>query len=77
MKEFKYLDYHTEYSCEGDLVKRMAKEACFGYVFNRIDTGHNVKYRIILYSGTEFLRTDINPMPVCSPRGKSDVTYCC
>ena len=31
MKEFQYLDYCTEYSCEGDLVKEMDKEACFGY----------------------------------------------
>ena len=58
MKEFQYLDYCTEYSCEGDLVKEMDKEACFGYVFNRIDTGHNVKYRVILYSGTEFSKNE-------------------
>lgn len=58
MKEFQYLSYCTEYSCEGDLVKEMDKEACFGYVFRLINTCNNVKYRIILYSGAEFSKNE-------------------
>lgn len=58
MKEFKYLTYCTEYSCEGDIIKRMSKEACFSDVFNRIDVGYSVKYRIILYSGIEFSKNE-------------------
>lgn len=58
MKEFKYLDYWTEYSCEGAIVKKMGREACFGYVFNHIGAGYSVKYRIILYSGIEFSKRE-------------------
>lgn len=51
MKEFKYLSYSTIYSCEGDLNKQMNSEACFGYVFNNIKRGMNVKYVIRMYKG--------------------------
>lgn len=58
MEEFRFLDYCTEYSCNGDLVKERSREACFWHVFRNIDTGHNVKYRIILYNGTEFSKNE-------------------
>lgn len=58
MEEFRFLGYCTEYSCNGDLVKERSREACFEHVFRHINTGHNVKYRIILYRGTEFSKNE-------------------
>lgn len=58
MKEFKYLDYHTEYSCDGDLNKHMASEACFSYVFGHVHDNDHVKYKIILYKGIEFSKNN-------------------
>lgn len=53
MNEFRYLSYHTVYSCEGDLNKEMRAEACFGYVFNAIRPNMHVVYKIILYKGLD------------------------
>lgn len=56
MNEFKYLKYHTVYSCEGDIVKNLGHEACFGYVFNIIRRDHAVTYKIIVYEGVDYCR---------------------
>lgn len=56
MKEFCYLGYCTEYSCEGDLEKGMSKEACFSYVFNNVRSKHSVTYNVYVYEGVERAR---------------------
>lgn len=53
MKEFRFLSFHTVYSCTGDLARGLESDACFGYVFNRIREKMKVNYDIILYRGTE------------------------
>lgn len=57
MKDFQFLDYHTEYSCKGEFEKKMNVEACFSFVFNRTSE-RNVSevYEVILYKGTDFSR---------------------
>jgi hypothetical protein len=57
MKDFQFLDYHTEYSCKGEFEKKMDVEICFSFIFNRI-SGRNVseEYEVILYKGTDFSR---------------------
>lgn len=54
MKEFKFLDYCTEYSCEGSLERAMQVNACFSHVFNAVKNNSSIKYRIILYMGTRY-----------------------
>lgn len=54
MKEFKFLDYCTEYSCKGDLKKEMNREGCFGYVFDNIEDNSDVVYNILLYKGVNY-----------------------
>lgn len=56
MKEFKFLDYHTEYSCTGDLSYETDNGACFGYVFDGIRDNYNVEYCIILYKGLDYIK---------------------
>ena len=61
MKDFQFLDYHTEYSCKGTLEKEMDVEACFSFVFNQIDEGNvSEEYEVILYKGTAFSREHHN-----------------
>ena len=61
MKDFQFLDYHTEYSCKGTLEKEMDVEACFSFVFNQIDEGNvSEEYEVILYKGTNFSREKHN-----------------
>lgn len=54
MKEFKFLDYCTEYSCEGSLERAMQVNACFSYVFREVKNNSSVKYQIVLYMGTRY-----------------------
>ena len=54
MKEFKFLDYCTEYSCEGSLERAMDVRACFGYVFGAVKNNSSVKYQVVLYMGTRY-----------------------
>ena len=58
MKEFKFLEYHTEYSCEGDLNRYMATRACFSDVFKYVHSDDHVKYKIILYKGVELSKNN-------------------
>lgn len=51
MKEFNYLNYHTEYSCEGDIKKEFLPEACFGKIFSCGKASINETYVIRLYKG--------------------------
>ena len=54
MNEFRLLNYHTVYSCTGDLVKKLSDEVCFGYVFHSgINEESTVTYEIVLYMGTK------------------------
>ena len=55
MKDFEFLDYCTEYSCKGDYTQKMKQCACFGFIFNRVETELVTEtYKIILYKGTEY-----------------------
>lgn len=57
MKDFEFLDYHTEYSCKGAFEKGMKAEACFSFVFRHTsEINISEKYEVILYKGTEFSR---------------------
>lgn len=50
MNDFSFLSFHTEYSSEGTVEKRMGKEACFSRVFHGPYYMTN-KYVIKIYSG--------------------------
>lgn len=57
MKDFQFLDYHTEYSCKGTFTKVMRREYCFSYIFNKTSNKKvSEEYTIILYKGTDFAR---------------------
>ena len=57
MKDFQFLDYHTEYSCKGEFEKEMDAEACFSFVFSRTSERNiSEEYEVILYKGTDFSR---------------------
>lgn len=59
MKDFQFLDYHTEYSCKGAFERHMNSASCFSYVF--INTGErniSEEYEVILYKGTDFSRKE-------------------
>lgn len=57
MKDFQFLDYHTEYSCKGEFEKKMSAEACFSFVFKRTNERNvSEEYEVILYKGTDFSR---------------------
>lgn len=62
MKEFIFLNYHTEYSCKGVFSKTMRAEACFSKAFSNTDSVNNVneEYKIILYKGTDFIKDTHN-----------------
>lgn len=61
MKDFQFLDYHTEYSCKGTFEKEMDVEACFSFVFNKTDEENvSEEYEVILYKGTDFSREKHN-----------------
>lgn len=57
MKEFRFVDYHTIYSCRGSLERPMGSRACFGYVFNTfIPEDAHIIYTILTYKGVEFVK---------------------
>lgn len=61
MKDFQFLDYHTEYSCKGAFKKDMDVEACFSFVFRHTDEENvSEEYEVILYKGTDFSREKHN-----------------
>lgn len=51
MSDFKFLSYHTEYSCTGDVQREMGSAACFAYVFRNIEKTkkQSVNYIIRVY----------------------------
>lgn len=61
MKDFQFLDYHTEYSCKGAFKKDMSAELCFSFIF-RHTSEQNIseEYKVILYKGTDFSREKHN-----------------
>lgn len=57
MKDFQFLDYHTEYSCKGDFAKPMKQEYCFSFVFSNTNKDSvSEEYVIILYKGIGFCK---------------------
>ena len=59
MKDFQFLDYHTEYSCKGAFERHMNSAACFSYVFgNTGERNISEEYEVILYKGTDFSRKE-------------------
>lgn len=53
MNEFKYLSYHTEYSCDGTCNKKMSSEVCFSGIFSKITNESDITYNIRLYPGLD------------------------
>ena len=51
MQDFCFLDYHTEYSCEGDYTQEMETSACFSAIFNLKREKASINYTIIIYRG--------------------------
>ena len=51
MKEFRYLTYHTEYSCSGTYNLKMGARACFRSAFDNVRNNSDIKYKIRLYPG--------------------------
>ena len=57
MKDFQFLDYHTEYSCTGEFKKQMSKEYCFSFAFKNTNRNSvSEEYIIILYKGLKFCK---------------------
>lgn len=56
MKEFRYLTYHTEYSCSGTYNLKMGARICFANVFNAVRDDSNIRYKIRLYPGIDFCK---------------------
>ena len=55
MKDFQFLDYHTEYSCKGAFNEGMDVESCFSFVFQHTSNKNiSEEYEVILYKGTDF-----------------------
>lgn len=60
MDNFKFLNYHTEYGCEGTVYKKFGTESCFGKIF-RCDLVYlDEKYLIRLYKKDCILKTREN-----------------
>lgn len=55
MREFKYLDYWTEYACKGIIQRQMQGSACFMEIFNSFSNRDiiNEQYKIKVYKGVE------------------------
>lgn len=50
MEDFKFLQYHTLYSSEGDLERELEESACFSQVFDsNLTTKTNNHYQVILF----------------------------
>lgn len=61
MKDFQFLKYYTEYSCNGTFEKDMGAEACFSFVFGQVSEKNiSEEYEVILYKGTDFSREKHN-----------------
>lgn len=56
MKEFRYLTYHTEYSCSGTFNLKMGARPCFMSAFNKVRNNSNIKYKIRLYPGIDLCK---------------------
>lgn len=53
MNEFKYLSYHTEYSCVGSYKRKMSVSACFSEIFSRVRDNSDIIYKVLVYPGTD------------------------
>lgn len=60
MEDFKFLNYHTEYRCEGTINKNFGKESCFEKIFNCDLNYLDEKYRIRLYKKDFILKVKEN-----------------
>lgn len=56
MKEFRFLNYSTEYLASGDIKVREGNYACFSDVFNKIKDNKSVHYEIIMHKGIEYAK---------------------
>ena len=56
MKEFRYLTYHTEYSCSGTYNLKMGARACFRSAFDNVYNDSDIRYKIRLYPGIDFCK---------------------
>lgn len=54
MQDFCFLEYHTEYSCEGSLIYQTSDAACFSFIFDNVKSDNfDIDYKVILYKGTK------------------------
>ena len=60
MDDFKFLNYHTEYGCEGTINKKFGGEACFGNIFRCGLDYLDEKYLIRLYKKDHILKDKKN-----------------
>ena len=61
MEDFSYLNYYTEYSCNGYLNQGLDGGACFSYIFRNLENEKvSIDYNIIIYKGTEFSKEEHN-----------------
>lgn len=56
MKEFKFLVYHTEYSCSGTYNLKMGARTCFRSAFDNVRNNSDIRYKIRLYPGIDFCK---------------------
>lgn len=71
MKDFQFLDYHTEYSCKGAFKKDMDVEACFSFVFRHTDEENvSEEYEVILIRELIFLERSIIQIRVSLQRNR-------
>lgn len=64
MKEFRYLGYHTVFSCDGDVNVKMNSYACFAPAFKYLGNikKSSVHYIIKIYKGTALQRRNLSNM---------------
>lgn len=56
MKEFSYLNYHAEYTCEGSVIADRYGDTCFSYIFDSlVDVCDNI-YRVVVYKDDHFIK---------------------
>lgn len=69
MKEFRFVNYYTEFSCSGDIELKMASCACFARAFMYLQEGNkSVCYIIKVYKGDTLKQKGLSNMCFFSER---------
>lgn len=56
MFKYKYLNYYTEFSCEGSISVNLDNRVCFREAFDKIKKDYTITYKVILYPSPGLLR---------------------